>query len=250
MRKTARAIVFGAVLLGIWQTLAMLGVWPEFVFPGPEAVIKSLVTQAASGALLLGIGISLKRVVIGFIISVLVGTLTGFAIARVKLVEDTIGILVLGLQTLPSICWLPLAILWFGLQETAVIFVVVVGALLSIAIATADAVRNIPPIYAKAGAVMGARGRRLYTHVIIPAALPATATGLKLGWSFAWRALMAGELLFVSGGLGFLLNTGRQLNDAGQVMSVMIVIVALGLLVDRLVFFQLEKRIRRRWGLT
>ncbi len=173
----------------------------------------------------------------------------GLALGRIKLLDETLGSLVLGLQALPSICWLPLALLWFGLSETAILFVVVMGALLSITTATEAGVKNTPPVYLRAARNLGARGWRVYVFVILPAALPAIITGMKLGWSFAWRSLMAAELLYVSLGLGQLLTLGRELNDMSQVIAVMLVIIAIGLAVDRLVFAPIETRVRERWGL-
>lgn len=195
-------------------------------------------------------GISIQRIVIGYSISLVFGIVLGLLVGRFKILNETLGSLMLGLQVLPSICWLPLAILWFGLSEQAIQFVVVMGAFLSIAIATDSGIRNIPPIYLRAAKTMGVKGMGLYTRVIFPAALPSIATGMKLGWSFAWRSLMAGELIFVSVGLGHLLQMGRELNDMAQVMAVMMMIVAIGLIFDRLIFAQLEKRLRRQWGVA
>ncbi len=194
--------------------------------------------------------VSIQRIVIGYVISVFLGVTLGLLIGRFKILDETLGSLMLGLQVLPSICWLPLAILWFGLSEQAIQFVVVMGAFLSIAIATDSGIRNIPPIYVRAAKTMGVRGFALYWRVILPASLPSIITGMKLGWSFAWRSLMAGELLFVSVGLGQLLQTGRELHDIAQVVAVMIMIAAIGLIFDRLIFAELEKRIRLKWGVS
>ena len=191
---------------------------------------------------------SVRRILVGYCLSLLLGTTLGLLIGRFKFLDQTVGSLMVALQVLPSICWLPLAILWFGLSETAIQFVVIMGALLSIAIATDSGVKNISPIYVRAARTMGVKGLGLYTRVIFPAALPAVVTGMKLGWSFAWRSLMAGELLFVSLGLGHLLEMGRELNDMPQVVAVMIMIGATGLFFDQLVFATLERRIRRQWG--
>jgi NitT/TauT family transport system permease protein len=169
--------------------------------------------------------------------------------AQQRWLKETLGMLVMGLQALPSICWLPLALLWFGLNPEAILFVVVMGSVLAIAQATEDGVRNTPPIYLRAASNLGARGWQLYPYVVLPAALPSIITGMKLGWSFAWRSLLAGELLYALPGLGNLLLMGRELNDMAQVMAVMLVIILLGLVTDQLVFGSLERRVRDRWGL-
>jgi NitT/TauT family transport system permease protein len=170
--------------------------------------------------------------------------------ARSALVKAGLRPVVLGLQALPSICWMPLAILWFGLSEVAILFVVVMGSLLAVAIATEDAVSGVDPVLLRAAGTLGIRGPRFHLGVLLPAALPGVLTGLKLGWSFAWRALMAGELLFVAGGLGQLLQAGREILDAAQVIGVMASIVAIGIAVDQVLFRILELRVRRRWGLV
>lgn len=193
-------------------------------------------------------GVSVQRILIGYLISLVFGIGLGLLVGRFKLLDETVGSLMVGLQVLPSICWLPLAILWFGLSEGAIQFVVIMGALLSIAIATDSGVKNITPVYLRAARTMGVSGIDLYTRVVLPAALPSVANGMKLGWSFAWRSLMAGELLFVSVGLGHLLQTGRELNDMAQVVAVMIVIACVGLFFDELVFSRIERHLRRLWG--
>jgi NitT/TauT family transport system permease protein len=248
MGTGARRLLFYGGLLAAWQAVHAWGPWPAWLVPGPVQVGNALVQGFADGTYLLGIWVSVRRLVIGYGLSLVVGVTLGLLVGRVRWAEETIGSLMLGLQTLPSICWLPLAILWFGLSEHAIQFVVIMGALLAIAIHTDDGVKNIPPIYEKAGRNMGARGWRLLLRVVLPAALPAVMTGAKLGWSFAWRSLMAAELLYVSLGLGQLLMMGRELNDMAQVEAVMLVIIALGLAVDHLVFGRLERAVRRRWG--
>jgi NitT/TauT family transport system permease protein len=237
-------------LIVAWEGLFQLGVWPEFLFPSPLQVAGTLARGFANGTFLVGIAVSLRRIALGYGFSLLVGTVLGLLLGRVRLIDETLGSLVLGLQTLPSICWLPLALLWFGLNERAILFVVIMGALLSITLATEDGVKNTPPVYLHAARNLGAGGWKLYAGVILPAALPSIITGMKLGWSFAWRSLMAGELLYVSLGLGYLLMMGRELNDMSQVIAVMLVIIAIGLAIDRLIFAPLESRIRERWGLT
>ena len=210
----------------------------------------SLADLVADGRLGAAVLRSLSRLAQGYLVSAVVGIALGMSIARVRWLRSTLRPLVLGLQALPSICWLPLAVLWFGLSEKAIVFVVVMGSLLSIAISTEDGVASIDPLLLRASGVLGVRGLRFYAGVLVPGALPGIVTGLKLGWSFAWRALMAGELLFVAGGLGQLLQQGRELLDVPQVMAVMLAIVAVGAIVDQVVFRLFEVRVRRRWGLA
>jgi NitT/TauT family transport system permease protein len=178
-----------------------------------------------------------------------IGVPLGVLLARVRWLDETLGSLALGLQTLPSICWLPLALLWFGLNDRAILFVVVMGALLAVTSSVKDGVANVPPVYLRAAQTMGTRPLAVYLEVLLPAALPSILIGAKLGWSFAWRALLSGELLFVSLGLGHMLMMGRELADMSQVVAVMLVIVALGLFTDFAIFRWLEGRVRERWGL-
>ncbi|HLG71204.1 MAG TPA: ABC transporter permease [Chloroflexota bacterium] len=241
---------FYLALLALWQVLASAGVWPSYVLPGPDAVAASLADGLRQGVFLAAAAVSLSRLAAGYAISAGVGTLLGLAIARFSLAEELLGSLVLALQSLPSVCWLPLAILWFGLNEQAVIFVVVMGALFSITLGVAGGVRNTPPVYVKAARNMGCHGWRLYSRVVLPAAMPAVLAGLKQGWSFAWRSLMAGELIYFSLSLGNLLQTGRDLNDAARVMAVMAVIMAIGLVCDQLLFAPAERRMRAKRGLS
>ena len=156
----------------------------------------------------------------------------------------------MGIQTRPSICWVPLSILWFGLTQTAIIFVVIMGSAFSMAIAVDNAILNVPPIYKKAALTMGADQKQIYSTVILPASLPELLSGMKQGWSFAWRALMSGEVMTTSIGLGQTLMTGRNLADINQVMLVMVVIVVVGIVIDQVIFHNLEKRILRKRGLT
>jgi NitT/TauT family transport system permease protein len=243
-------VLFYIILIGLWQGLAFLKVWPEYIFPSPLGVLKTLVTGFGDQTFIIGILVSMKRILIGFGISIVLGLFIGLLIGRIKTLDETLGTLVLGFQALPSICWLPLALLWFGLSETAMQAIVILGSLFSIIIGADTGVKNVPPIYIRAARTMGARGIQLYTKVIIPAALPSVISGFKQGWSFAWRSLMAAELLYVGLGLGHLLMMGRELNDMNQVIAVMIVIIVIGVLVDRLIFAKVENKVRERWGLV
>jgi NitT/TauT family transport system permease protein len=250
MSAIPRRVLFFAGLVGVWQAAVALRVWPPYLFPSPASVAATLLEGLRSGAYLHAAGVSLSRLVTGYVISLAVGLPLGLLTGSVRWLDQTIGSLLLGLQTLPSICWLPLALLWFGLDERAILFVVVMGAALSISLAARDGVHNTPRLFLRAARNLGARGWRLYVQVVFPASLPGVVTGMKLGWSFAWRALMAGELLYGTLGLGHLLMMGREFNDMSQVVAVMLVIVALGLVADRLVFTPLEHAVRIRWGLA
>jgi NitT/TauT family transport system permease protein len=244
----AQRSLFFAGLLGLWLLLGVLEVWPSYIFPTLQGVVASLSRGISRGTLPLAVWGSIRRLAVGYSIALTSGIATGFLMAHLRWFKNTFGLLVLGLQTLPSICWLPLAILWFGLSEKAILFVVVMGAFLSIALAAEDGIRNTPPVFIQAARNLGAGGARLYRAVILPSAMPTLVTGMKLGWSFAWRSLMAGELIYAVPGLGYLLMMGRELNDMNQVVAVILVIMLLGLVTDKLVFSVLERRVRSRWG--
>jgi NitT/TauT family transport system permease protein len=192
-----RRLLFYLALLALWQVIASSGIWPDYLLPTPGEVFSDLVSGFFQGGQYFqAMLVSLQRLAIGYAISLVLGVALGLLMARIRLFNETVGSLVLGLQALPSVCWLPLAILWWGLTEQAIIFVVVMGALFSITLGVDAGVKNTPPIYLKAARNLGARGLVLSLQVVMPAALPAILTGLKQGWSFAWRSLMAGELLF------------------------------------------------------
>lgn len=240
---------FYLLLFAVWEGVARLEIWPSYLLPGPMAVGESLLHLVANGTLWEATVVSMQRIGIGFGLSLLIGLPLGILLGRSRLVSETLGSLVIGLQALPSVCWLPLAILWLGLSEQAIIFVVTMGALFAIALGVEAGVKNTPPLYIQAARTLGARGLALATQVTLPAALPSILSGLKQGWAFAWRSLMMGELLFFTLSLGNLLQVGRDLSDTAQVMAIMIVIILLGLTVDLLIFAPLERRVRRRWGL-
>jgi NitT/TauT family transport system permease protein len=251
--ERAVPIAFFILTLALWETGYRREWWNNYLFPGPVEVWNALAGGFRDHSLLIAIKISLMRLAVAFGIAMVAGTLLGLLNGTIPLFRRTIGALALGLQTLPSICWLPLAIIWFGLSERAILFVTLMGALLAIAISVSDGVQNIPPLYLRAARMMGARGVRLYREVMLPAAFPALISGAKQGWAFAWRALMAGELLSVSAGalgLGQTLMHGRDLNDMSLVLAVMAILVLIGIVADQLIFARLERIVRRRWGLT
>jgi NitT/TauT family transport system permease protein len=198
--------------------------------------------------------VSLTRLVVGFALSIIVGALIGLAMWRWGGLDQFLGPPLLGVQTLPSVCWVPMAVLILGINEKAILFVMVMGSFAAVAISMRDGLRMIPPLFPRAGLMLGARGWRLYRYVLLPASLPALATSLRQGFSFAWRSLMGAELiLIVAGrnhqGLGFLLQTGRDFSDLAQVIAIMIVMVLIGMLADRWVFAKIQTVVQARFGL-
>lgn len=241
--------VFYGVLILSWQLIYEASLWPPYLLPGPEHVLNSLRRYVENGVLVESITATLQRMLIGFGLAFAIGMVIGVANASFRWLDETLGSLVLGMQSLPSITWLPLAVLWFGLSETAIIFVVVMGSLFAIAIAARDGVRAIPLLQRRTAQVFGASRWQTLRYVTLPGMLPTMVSGLKLGWSFSWRSLMAGEIIFVTAGLGHLLQVGRELNDVALLMAIMGVIVAVGLLFDRLLFGPLDAWVQHRWGL-
>ncbi len=250
MKRAGRQIIFYAVLISVWVLLAKLKIWPPYIFPTPWGVLEALTGGFKDHSFWIAIAVSMKRMLLGYGISVVLGMVLGLGVASNKFLEETMGGLLVSLQSLPSICWLPLAVLWFGLTEKAILFVVVMGSLLSVTIAMEDGRKQMPKIYGMAGRNLGARRFKLFWHVLLPASLPYIVSGLKQGWAFAWRSLISGEMIFVSLGLGQLLMMGRDLSDMSQVIAVMILIVAIGYIVDGLVFKTVERRLQNKWGLT
>src|SRR5207302_368840 len=250
MKRALRNLLFYAALIGAWALLARLRVWPPYLFPTPWGVAEAIWAGFADHSFWIAIGVSMRRMLLGYGISVVLGLILGLGIASSRFLEQTVGGLLVSLQSLPSICWLPIAVLWFGLTEKAILFVVVMGSLLSVTIAMEDGRKQMPKIYGMAGRNLGARRFKLFWHVLLPASLPYIVTGLKQGWAFAWRSLISGEMIFVSLGLGQLLMMGRDLSDMSQVIAVMILIIAIGYIVDGLVFKTVERRLQNKWGLT
>jgi NitT/TauT family transport system permease protein len=256
---------------GLWPKLAALAlfflgwqviVWthwkPEYVLPGPITALKALWHAAAdttpngSHILFHATVNTMKRAAIGYAISVAIGVGVGLAVARSRILRAAVGSMITGLQTMPTIAWLPLAVLLFKLTEGAITFVVVLGAAPAIANGVISGVDHIPPVLIRAGRVLGARGFNAYRFIVLPAAFPGLVAGLKQGWAFAWRSLMAGELIVIIAqkpSLGVGLSYARELADAPLLMAYMIAIFVIGIVIDSLLFASLERTIRRRWGL-
>lgn len=240
-----------AIVLGAWQVVVWSGWRPDYVLPGPGPVFQRLAQDLGNANFDLGIAITLRRALESYGIAVAIGTGAGILIARIAVLRRAIGSAILGLQSMPSIVWFPLAILLFGLSETAIFFVVILGAAPSIAGGLLSGVDHVQPLLIRVGRVMGARGMSLYRHVILPAALPSFVGGLKQGWAFAWRSLMAGEIIGIVShqvGIGQQIQFARDFADAEQLVAIIVVIFVIGLVIDSL-FGSLDRVIRRRWGL-
>jgi sulfonate transport system permease protein len=250
MKTASRQLVFYAGLIAIWIVVARLHIWPPYLVPSPQGVLDSLRAGFSDHSFWIAVAISMKRIAIGYSISVIVGIVLGLLLASSEFLEQTLGSLLVSLQSLPSICWLPMAVLWFGLSEKAILFVVIMGSVLSVTMSMEAGRKQMPKIYSLAGRNLGARGLKLFFYVLFPASLPYLVTGLTQGWAFAWRSLIAGEMIFVTLGLGQLLMMGRDLNDMSQVLAVMILIVAIGYIVDGLIFKTMERRLQYRWGVS
>ena len=243
----------GAVLLTavIWQVVVWSGWRPESALPGPWPVLERLAGDLRHLDFYAGIAVTLRRAALGYGIAAGAGIVVAILIARIKLARRAVGSLLVGLQSMPSIAWFPLAILLLQRSEGAITLVVLMGAAPAIAAGLLSGIDQVHPLLIRVGRAMGADGLRLYRHVILPAALPAFVGGLKQGWAFAWRSLMSAELLVVAGNqtsIGQQLQSARNLSDTQQLLALMIVIFVIGIAIDSL-FGALDRSIRQRWGL-
>jgi len=276
-----KRLLIWILILGLWEAAYRAFQWKSWVFPAPSHVVDALlgmlnvrtgfgnpisfpgwprvsvdpqdpVRHVYDSPLVIANIVSLARLAVGFGISILIGMIVGLAMWRWKALDEFLGPPLLGVQTLPSVCWVPMAILVLGINEYSSLFVLVMGSFAAVAISLRDGLRVIPPLYPRAGLMLGAKGWRLYRYVLLPASMPAMATSLRQGFSFAWRSLMGAELILVvqKHGLGFLLQSGRDFSDVAQVVAVMIVMVVIGMLADRWIFAKIQGVIQARFGLS
>ena len=239
-----------ALVLIVWQLVVWSGWRPQSVLPGPAAVLQRLAGGLGSVDFYGALATTLRRAVVGYAAAVGLGVSVAIAVARVTLLRQAVGSVLVGLQSMPSIAWFPFAILVFQRSEGAIVFVVLLGAGPAIAAGLLNGIDHVHPMQIRVGRAIGATGLRLYRHVILPAALPSFVGGLKQGWAFAWRSLMSAELLVAAGpSLGVQLQSARNAGDTQQLLAVMIVILVIGLAVDA-VFGRVERAVRTRWGLA
>jgi len=248
-KTTLYIVLFYILLFSSWQGLFSAGLIPDYLFPSPVQVGNRLWELGSEGYLLPSVRATLERMAVGFSISAAIGLAIGLLMGVSPIINHCLKSLFLGLQTLPTAAWVPISLLIFGLSVHGIYFVIIMSSVPAIAIATSAGILHIPPIYLQAAETLGTRWYAMPSRVILPAALPAIVTGLKLGWTLGWHGGVSAELIKSSVGLGFLLYMGRELNDAAQVIGIMVVTILFGLLLDRFFFGIIEKRIRIRWGL-
>ncbi|KGM12848.1 ABC transporter permease [Cellulomonas bogoriensis] len=243
-----------AGLIGVWQLFVMSGVRPRYIVPGPMDVLTQAGAAWARGDIQTALMTSMERGLVGFAVSVVIATPIGILVARVRWVRLAFGPIITGLQVLPSVAWVPAAILWFGLTNATAYFVILMGAIPSIVNGLVAGVDHVPPLYRRVGRVLGAGPVAQVRHVVLPAALPGYVAGLKQGWAFSWRSLMAAEIIAVGGAIGFglgsMLQQGREIQDMTIVAVAILLILVVGILVELLVFGPLERRLQRRRGLA
>jgi len=240
-----------AIVLLLWQIVVWSGWKPEYLLPGPQAVFGDLKDVITTGDFWDGVRLTLTRALTGFALAVLIGTVVGAAVSRFAPLRAAIGSLITGLQTMPSIMWFPLAILLFQISESAILFVVVIGAAPSVANGLISGIDYVPRTWLRVGQVLGMKGIAKYRHLILPASLPSFISGLKQGWAFSWRSLMAGELLVIVPGalsIGVRMQQARDLSDSSLVICYIIVVLVIGILID-LLFNAADNSLRKRWGL-
>jgi sulfonate transport system permease protein len=247
----ANVTLFIAAFIGIWQLVFMLGIWPEVSLPSPAMVAGAFVELVKNLTLIVSIAVTMYRLVIGFTLSIIIGVSVGLAMVKFPGFGKTMSSFAVGLQSFPSVAWVPFAILLIGLNDAGILFVVIMSSVFSVMMSTYGGIRNISPIYIRAAKNMGARGFSLFRYVMIPAATPSLIVGIKQAWSFAWHALIGAEILIAASvGLGHVLLVGREFQLMDQIIASMITIFAIGLVFDRVLFSKLEDRVRERWGLN
>lgn len=235
--------------MSYWLLVEQLSIVKAYIFPSPLGTVSSFTRLIENNLLFFAILGSFRKLLIGFLISILLGVSLGLLLLRYKFLEKLLKPLILGFQTLPSICFVPFALLWFGLNDTATIFVIVIGSVFSICISVETAIKSVNSIFEKAARTMGANSTDVFFKVTLPASLPECIAGLKHGWSFAWRALIAGEMVSGTiGGLGYILLIGRELLDINQIMLVIITLIIISVAIENLLFGKIENIARRKMG--
>ena len=250
LEEISNTILFIAIFIGIWQLAYLSGIWPKVSLPSPMMVAESFYDLIVDNTLIVSIGMTLYRLLIGFTASIVIGVSVGLAMVKFPGFGKTMSSFAIGLQSFPSVAWVPFAILLIGLNDLGILFVVIMSSVFSVMISAYSGIRNIPPIYLKAARNMGAKGFSLFRYLMIPAATPALITGIKQAWSFAWHALVGAEILIAASiGIGHIVLVGREFQLMDQIIASMITVFALGMIFDKVIFAKLEDRVREKWGL-
>jgi NitT/TauT family transport system permease protein len=250
-RDTLSLVVFISVFLVLWQLVYLSEIFPKLSLPSPLAVGQTIIELLLDFTLIKGTAITLWRLFLGFLLSLTIGLITGLIMIKFQQFGKTMSSFAVGLQSFPSIAWIPFAILLIGFNDLGILFVVVMSSVFSVMLSTYSGLRNVPPIYIRAARNMGGKGISLFRHVLIPAATPTLIIGMRQAWSFAWHALIGAEMLITTlVGLGYILSVGREFSNMSQIIATMIVIFTIGLIFDRVVFMKIEEKIRDRWGLN
>jgi NitT/TauT family transport system permease protein len=250
-KDTLSLVIFIGVFLVIWQLVYMSEILPKLSLPSPLAVGQTIIELLFDFTLIKGTAFTLWRLFLGFVLSLILGLLTGLLMIKFQQFGKTMSSFAVGLQSFPSIAWIPFAILLIGFNDLGILFVVVMSSVFSVMLSTYSGLRNVPPIYIRAARNMGAKGLSLFRYVLIPAATPTLIMGMRQAWSFAWHALIGAEMLITTlVGLGYILSVGREFSNMSQIIATMIVIFTIGLIFDRVVFTKIEEKIRDRWGLS
>jgi NitT/TauT family transport system permease protein len=250
-KDTLSLVVFISVFLVLWQLVYLSEIFPKLSLPSPLAVGQTIIELLLDFTLIKGTAITLWRLFLGFLLSLTIGLITGLIMIKFQQFGKTMSSFAVGLQSFPSIAWIPFAILLIGFNDLGILFVVVMSSVFSVMLSTYSGLRNVPPIYIRAARNMGGKGISLFRHVLIPAATPTLIIGMRQAWSFAWHALIGAEMLITTlVGLGYILSVGREFSNMSQIIATMIVIFTIGLVFDRVVFMKIEEKIRDRWGLN
>ncbi|WP_370415525.1 ABC transporter permease [Streptomyces fradiae] len=253
LKKVLPPVLAIVLVVVVWQLLVSAHVTDEGKLPSPGAVWDSLKTMWLEGTLLDVLWTSVSRALLGFLLALAIGTPLGLIVARVTVIRTAIGPILSGLQSLPSVAWVAPAVLWLGLNDSMMFAVILLGAVPSIANGLVAGVDQVPPLFLRAGRTLGATGLKGAWHIVMPAALPGYLAGLKQGWAFSWRSLMAAEIIASSPdlglGLGQLLENGRNNFDMPGIFLAIILILLVGVAIDLLIFSPLERTVLRRRGL-
>lgn len=226
-----------------------IGIWPRYMFPSPMGVYETLFRGFTTGNYLVALTFSFRRLIIGYVIAVTLGIILGIITISNKTINETFGTLILSFQSVPSVVWLPLALLWFKMGETSIIFVVVIGGLWNMIMSTSSGIQSVDPLLIKCGQNLGYKGPKMFTKIILPASVPHIITGMRMAWAFCWRALMAAEIIGTGHGLGQILMWGRDMGNMETVLAIMFIIAITGLITDNLIFKKIERKVFERWGL-